>query len=222
MLGEESAGRRRVGDPAGVIVHDQHGVGLDAHFSVHVDQGDTTVIFESRGGGRDAPNSRNQDYNPGLELVLTRLGYLGLRLVDAYVDSTVVQGLPLPERRLLSERLPLNLEALDFHKLRLELTRAQRPIGRAPNARGAGNRTRRIALVVSPAVDPDILASDLSGGSGSDIVNAEQALRSIGRGKAQGFSPDPAVRRVVEHHAMDWGVRHYVAARLEGRGCRRS
>lgn len=192
-----------------MIVFDERGLGLDASFSAHTGQDGTTLIFESRGGGKDSSNSRNQDYNPALELILSRLGRLGLRLVDAYVDSTTVQRLPVSERRLMPGRLPLDLSGLDAHQLRLELTRAQRPIGRTPNARGAGNRTRRMALVVSPAPDPDRLASELSGDAGSDLVETVKALSSISRGKGQGFSSDAAVRRVVERHAMGLAIRHY-------------
>jgi len=193
-----------------MIIYDDSGRRLDAHFSVHAQQRGTAVIFESRGGVKGSSRSRNHDYNPALELVLERLGRLDLRLIDAYVDSAVVQAMPLSQRRLIGDRLPLRLRGLNHRDLRLELTRAQRPVGRISGARGAGNRTRRLALVVTPTLDPDALASHLSTGFGGGLgAEAEHGLRSIGSGGGQGFSLEIAARLVVECHAVDWAARHY-------------
>lgn len=184
-----------------MLVFDEQGLPLDAHFSVEDRAGQTVIVFESRGGGRDTAISRNQDYNPGLELLLARLGRAGATLLDAYVDSARVQSLPLDARRLLTGDLPLDLANAEANELRLKLTRDQRPIGRVPGAQGAGNRTRRVALVVAPGQTTDLEAY-LAGVAGSDVAEAEQAMLALTRGRAQGFSSDPAARRAVERHAV--------------------
>jgi hypothetical protein len=192
-----------------VIVYDERGTALDAGFSVEARAGGLTVVFESRGGGRGTAASRNQDYNPALELLLTRMAAHGAALLDAYVDSGVVQHLPVAERRLLGDQLPIALAGVDPHELRLEITRAQRPVGRAPGARGAGNRTRRIALVLDSGAAPDTVASDLAGVVGSDVAEADQAVEAISRARGQGFTADPRARRAVELRAVAEAARHF-------------
>jgi hypothetical protein len=200
---------RSLRDSSRVIVYDQRGAALDASFSVEAHPAGTTVFFESRGGRRGTAASRNQDYNPGLELLLTRMADLGLTLVDAYVDSALVQNLPIAERRLLGERLPMALARVDPRKLRLQLTRAQRPIARSPGARGAGNRTRRIALVLDVNAPPSLITADLAGLTGSDVVEAEQAVRSISRPRGQDFTSDAVARRAVERLAVHEAERYF-------------
>lgn len=95
--------------------------------------------------------------------------------------------------------------------LRLELTRRQSPIGRRPGARGPGNRTRRMRMVVDvpePVADPDTLRARLTHGLAARVDPDEIAIAVVVRGRAgQGVTSDAASRRAIERHAVDAAFR---------------
>jgi len=117
-----------------VKVHDEQGQPLDAGFSVEERDGQWSVVLESRGGTRGTSQARNVDYIPGMELLLRRLGQMGMRLVDAAVESARVASMPIEKRRLLL-RYPIELREQDAMAL-----------GRSLRAAQGSNPTRRVRL----------------------------------------------------------------------------
>ncbi|WP_257460357.1 HNH endonuclease [Archangium lipolyticum] len=127
---------------------------IDAHFSLEVISGKTTLLIESKGGGTNSPFKRNQDYDQGFRLLLERLALRGATIDDAVVDSLTTQkaNLSYNQRRLnLSgdHGFPIELTRIgDFDKLRKALAAAQKPIGQRPDSKG-GNGQKRIRLYIS-------------------------------------------------------------------------
>ncbi len=77
------------------------GQGLDAHFDLDGNE----IIVHSRGGVK--PAATNTDYGKGLRLILSRIHDAGLRVTDAWVDSSTVQHLSITERRIIDvDRIP--------------------------------------------------------------------------------------------------------------------
>jgi SOS-response transcriptional repressor LexA len=122
------------------------GAEVDATFSVEEAGGRISVIVEARGGTAGGEEARNTDYREGLGLILERLGRAGCRIVDAQVDSLRTRDLPVDERRIPMDGYPLVVTAPE--ELARALMRAQATVGREPGARGAGNSTRRIRLLL--------------------------------------------------------------------------
>ncbi len=122
------------------------GTELDASFRVERVGDATTVVFESRGGTRGSSAQRNADYDDGLTLLLTRLHDAGIGLADVVVESREGARLAPAERRVTITDRPYPIEIGDAVTLRRQLGAAQAQVGRAPGARGSGNRTRRLRL----------------------------------------------------------------------------
>ena len=123
-------------------------------------EGIVTVVYASRGGGR------NNDYAAGLELVLERLAQwpgANLSCVLAGKDELLIWG----NGETGTGRMPLNLPTSDTLYLtargfRKELGRRAAKVGRAPGAKGSGNATKRLLLVVqvpSRAVESRVLTA---------------------------------------------------------------
>ena len=68
-------------------IQDSKGIELDATFAVERIDDQTTILLESRGGGKNAPNERNRDYAQGLELLLLRLQSLQAVVNQVLVES---------------------------------------------------------------------------------------------------------------------------------------
>lgn len=140
-----------------LIVHDCEGDPIDAHFQLEVLEGQLTLIFHSRGGSRGAKNERNSDYAAGLAEILRRLAEAKIQITNSVVDSSTSkrQGLSMQERQLhIPGGYPITVsEYSHTDELRKLLCSAQRPVGRAPEATGAGNNTKRIRLYLSAERD---------------------------------------------------------------------
>ena len=108
-----------------------------------------TVVFESRGGTRGSDGQRNSDYAEGLELLLGRLADARIDLQDVLVESRETTKLPREERQVLVRDQPYPLVVEDPGALARKLGAGQARVGRAPGARGSGNRTRRIRLFLT-------------------------------------------------------------------------
>jgi superfamily II DNA or RNA helicase/diadenosine tetraphosphate (Ap4A) HIT family hydrolase/SOS-response transcriptional repressor LexA len=146
-------------------VHNGDGKQLNASFRVERVGDAWTVVFESRGGTRGTSAERNSDYADGLELILHRLGQAGIVLDDIVVESNEAARLPIAERRIdLGEPYPLRI--VDASALRRSISAAQAEVGRAPGARGSGNRTKRIRMFLRAAGVGVDLATLLSLGDG--------------------------------------------------------
>lgn len=128
------------------------------------------IVYHHKAGGRESVRAVNQDYNDGLELLLKRLAQLRLRILVIAVDSSVVQDLE-PEDRELALDFPIELRPdLDVHQLRLNISRAQKPIGRRADSKpeSQGNSQKRIRITMTgydPALTYDRLLDTLLHGS---------------------------------------------------------
>lgn len=194
-------------------VHDRTGKPIKAQFLVEASDDEVSVVIESRGGSIGAPNERNAQYNLGVDLILARLGERRCILNDAVVDTRATEklGLSRTERRLLSGEFPIDLADYRPANLRSALCAAQRPIGRAPDAKGSGNNTKRMRLYVS-GLPEDVqvaavaLATDaVSTESDEDLISVTRPLR---RGRKQGRGLTSEERRAVELRAMAVVRRH--------------
>ncbi|PQE01765.1 hypothetical protein CYL16_06880 [Mycobacterium sp. EPG1] len=130
-------------------VHDDAGLPLASTFDTEDSDDHLAVILHSAGGKSNAGGvSRNRDYPLGLKVILQRLGALEGVLLDAYVDSSRVQSLPIEKRRLIAPawNYPLHLsEVADFDGLRLDLTERRR--------RSANRQQQRQAVMNASVFD---------------------------------------------------------------------
>jgi len=129
------------------------GAPIDARFRVEREDGELTVIFESRGGTKASPGQRNADYAPGLELLLARLAAMGAKLNDVLLDTRETRELSREVRRLQlgTRAYPMTID--DPRVVRKMISAAQRTRG--------GNETRRLRLFVAYEGDPHRLAATL-------------------------------------------------------------
>lgn len=118
---------------------------LDATYSIEPVGDRLSIIFEARGGTAGSGGERNTEYVEGLRTLLERLGKHGVSLEDAFVESRDTLTLS-PDERRIALTYPLSLE--DADAARRALSSGQAKIGRAPGAKGSGNSTRRIRLLV--------------------------------------------------------------------------
>lgn len=154
---------------------DDEGVTLDAEYSTATDGGHLAIVLESMSGRAAGRTGRNMDYRAALELLLTRLKNLGAVVETAVVDSLTTQRLQLSEAERALLAAPVSLTGVaDIAALRRRLTTAQTTIGQAPDARLAGNSTKRIRLRVSVPgyglADAGRLAHDIATGQAADLA----------------------------------------------------
>ena len=173
------------------------------------------LVWESRGGS--GPSATNSDYAPGLSLLLGRLAKLDASLEDALVDTrqTQRQGLNADDRRLnLGRSFPIRLGAVEsLEDLRLEMGRAQVPIGQAPGTRG-GNYTKRLQMNLSiPGYDgtSDQLEKHLASGSTDDTQAPNEGKANHELLKALKAQPLRKLTGPPEHwlttlHTGFWGL----------------
>jgi hypothetical protein len=123
------------------------------------------LVFHHKARGRNDPRALNQDYHEALETLLRRLAMLHATILGISVDSSVAKKLDEADRELALS-FPIQLgTATDAHALRLEITRAQKPVARRPGTQpSGGNDQKRIRMTVAltdARVDIDGLASRL-------------------------------------------------------------
>lgn len=126
---------------------------LDA--TVHIDRNvlGTSVVVEARGGAAGSAGARNTEYSEGLKVLLAALKAQGCTILQAYVDSQALSALPV-DHRLLDpgpQGWPLELKSVDPNDLAARFRRSMALVGRAPDAKGSGNSTRRIRLELAGA-----------------------------------------------------------------------
>jgi len=125
------------------------GTQVDASFCVEPVGENVSIVLEARGGAGGSSDEQNSKYSEGLELILTRLAERALTIADAYVESRDTVTLPLEERRLQLSDRPYPVTVDDVSAVKKAISAAQAKVGRAPAARGSGNSTKRIRLVIS-------------------------------------------------------------------------
>lgn len=140
------------------------GSAVDASFRVEPVGDAVSIVFESRGGTRGSKDERNTEYTPGLLLLLERLRERGLRIADAVVESRDTMTVPIEDRRLQLDGRAYPLVIDDADAVRRALSAAQAKVERTPGARGPGNATKRIRLLIEgSAIGATELAAILEG-----------------------------------------------------------
>lgn len=136
---------------------------VDATFELHA-TAVFQIIYHHKAGGWGTPKSVNSEYNKGLELLLSRLGALQLKIVSIEVDSTVAHQLDPADRRLALNYPILLGPNTDISELRLNISRAQKPIGRRANVKPGsdGNSQKRIRITVE-SDELSLAPQDLAG-----------------------------------------------------------
>jgi hypothetical protein len=189
-----------------ITIHDRHGTPLDARCSVVGTPTGCRITFECRGGTKGTSNARNLEYMDGLDAVLGRLASLKAVLVDAFLDTKITNrlGLSHEDRRLNMPgfAFPVILSpGVDLIRLRNELCAAQRPIGRTADAKGAGNNTKRFAIVCDWGVGGAPLDLSAIGDGSGDLDNQDESPRMHPpAGQGRGLSTPE--KHAVERHAM--------------------
>lgn len=172
------------------------------------------ITYHHKAGGRDSPRSVNADYHEGLELLLSRLASVRAKILGISVDSGVARALA-PDDRELDLDFPIDLApTVDCAALRLEITRAQKSVGRRPDAKSdGGNDQKRILITVglyARASDYEDLRTLLVG----DVAEAAPP-RATGDLPGESASPPgprrkvPKVRDLVDAGFLPVGTRLY-------------
>jgi hypothetical protein len=209
-----------------VEIYDDDGNLLQATFHVEWSDGSPTVLFESRNAGR---YPRNSEYNPGLELVLKRLGIGGATLVRVDVESSQAMLLANEsERQLTIDEAPYPIDLgrwPDFRQLRVGLGRGAARVAKAPTAKpeSSGNSQKRVRLRLgfpesTPVTTrwltelisrrpPDVPERDTVVIRATDGVPGQRPsfLRAAGQGRSQ----DARRNRAVELFAMAIATAHF-------------
>ena len=140
-----------------IQLSDHEGRKLDSSVTEELNGDWVEYTFESRGGKRGSENERNPDYLLALEMLLERLGSDAEVIQDMLVVSAKLESLTLENRRvnLSGKKFPFELSPSDdLRALRREITKAAASVGRLPNAKGPGNPTRRLRIIVSRGAQP--------------------------------------------------------------------
>jgi hypothetical protein len=108
------------------------------------------IVYHHKAGRRGTPRAVNSDYHEGLELLLERLGSIGAMILGVSVDSSVARELSEADPEL-DLPFPLRVDRrTDIRELRLDITRAMKPVARRPGAKpDGGNDQKRIRLTVT-------------------------------------------------------------------------
>lgn len=128
-----------------VVVRDKAGNRLDARFFLELVGEQLTLVMKSRGGTRGTSQALNTQYKAGLVMLLHRLSKHGARLLDALVDSQNMRKRPPEERRIPLDGAAYPLAITDADDLASRLGSGMASV-RPPDAKGAGNPTKRIRL----------------------------------------------------------------------------
>jgi hypothetical protein len=143
--------------------------GKDLNARFEIDRSE--IILYSRGGSK-GKNETNPDYAKTLRLLLHRLSDNSMTIRGAWVDSSRVQDLPLSERAILSED---DLGAPPEELFTRMATRMQK-VGRAKDAVGHGNATKRIRLQLQEDVPAARIAHALGAIASSIDLRSQQRL----------------------------------------------
>ena len=108
---------------------------------VNSEIGDFAIVSNSAGG----PAAK--EYTRQLQLILERLTAAAMTILRIEVDSSETTGLSLAQR-ILNLEFPIDMApVVDHQALRLQISKAQKPIGQLPGVSG-GNGNKRIQIHV--------------------------------------------------------------------------
>jgi hypothetical protein len=199
-------------------VTDFDGTMLDATFSVGVDGGKTTLVYESSGGRAGGPNPRNLDYRRGLGVLLRRLQAMNALVEEIRVETERTRALPLEQQRVVidGQAFPMRLAPhVDLERFRKDISRYARRVGQDAEklARPGGSSRRLRFFLAEVPTEQSALERQLSGSGAEAEADAVETVVELvagrGRARGQGFLISHAVRKCVEDYAMRWAVQHY-------------
>jgi len=141
------------------------------------------VVYHHKAGGRDDPRAVNADYHEGLELILAKLSSVNARILGISVDSSVARELDPVDRELRLD-FPIELSpATNARGLRLQITRAQKPVARRADAKpGGGNDQKRIRITLTwddHSLTYDRLLELLSGARSEAAGPSREVIRTL-------------------------------------------
>jgi superfamily II DNA or RNA helicase/HKD family nuclease len=145
--------RRAIGK--GLRVRDEEGREMDATFSIEADESGVYVVFDARG------DNRNTEYAPALERLLARIARERLRLREVSVASRDARAARGKESPLDLAPSVLAIEVPE--QTRKAIGRAAARSGRAPEAKGSGNNSKRLRLTLDfnhrPLADDELIVA---------------------------------------------------------------
>lgn len=188
------------------LICDDNGLPLDAVIEIEPN----SIVLQSRGGTKGSPRASNTDYSHGLRLLLARFQKKGDNFLDAFVDSSRVQELPLEERRVLS------IEDLDTTVKRLFtlISKRMQAVGKHPTTtQHVGNANKRLRFnfsglstkqleEVSQGISSDPQLRESPKLSSSELCWAEGELHLIShleRERARGVGPAKKAAFIRDH-----------------------
>jgi hypothetical protein len=134
-------------------VLNDHDTELDADFLIRPLSPTTeSLIIESRGGGR------NRDYIEAFRTALGRAVDKGWNITDAFLASDTVQGLDSSGRRIDTSAFPQTRPGAAMAD---DLRRAAAKMHRRRGAKGPGNATKRIEVVLQHQDASRLLSEDI-------------------------------------------------------------
>jgi hypothetical protein len=174
------------------------------------------LVYHHKAGGHDDPRAVNTDYHEGLEVILEKLAGLRTTILGVSVDSSVAKEFD-PIDRELQLAFPIDLSPeTDARELRLEITRAQKPIARRADAKpGGGNDQKRIRITLTwddQSVTYENLVALLAGTRAEAQGPDREAIRTL---LADGMTPDQIASRYGRRRGP-WLVAIEEEAKLEG------
>lgn len=174
------------------------------------------LVYHHKAGGREDARAVNTDYHEGLELILGKLSSVSATILGISVDSSVARELDPADRELHLE-FPIHLSpAINAPALRLQITRAQKPIARRADAKpGGGNDQKRIRITITwedRSLSYDRLVELLAGTRHEALGPNRQAIRAL---LIDGTTPDQIAARHGRRREL-WLVALQEEAKLEG------
>lgn len=140
------------------------------------------IILQSRGGTKGTARATNTDYSDGLRILLKRIRHHKNNFVEAIVDSSRVQELPITDRLILSKKelvKPVS-ELFTLMSKRMQL------VGKSPpNERPTGNANKRIRFLFLN-MPTNKLEEFSHGNFGYSEIEAETELSSSEKSWAEG------------------------------------
>ncbi|WP_029592008.1 HNH endonuclease signature motif containing protein [Franconibacter pulveris] len=133
-------------------VIDDFGNELNSEVKILTEEGMFGLVIESWG-----PKDRNRDYNRAVELIIERLKESGVKTIEAYLVSSLLQKI-MPDiearRIIIDNNKSINIEYFSGKEVRAAIGRVQGMFGSGNNLmneKPTGNRTKRILFVCNNA-----------------------------------------------------------------------
>ncbi|RPE66459.1 hypothetical protein EDD53_2162 [Pacificibacter maritimus] len=116
---------------------------------------ENSLTLQSRGGTKGTDRAKNTDYSRGLRLLLKRLHEQDCDFLEAFVDSSRVQGLSLDDRRVLSVE---EIDNTPTEQLFTLVSKRMQAVGKVDKTKlHTGNANKRLKFSFFEATVEDLL-----------------------------------------------------------------